>query len=293
MEPRLLVPYIIQISVILIVFSIGLRSRWGDLGYAVARPSLLMRGFVAVYVAVPATAFVAASLLPMEAPIKIGIVAMALSPLAPLVAGKMLKAGPHSSNVVGVYVALLMLALIAVPATLELVTAITGGSARIAVADVTWLIATSILLPLLVGVALAGLVPAAAPMIAKIAAIAGYLMLGLMVVLILYLAAGRLMGLVGNGTLLAIVLAELAGLAAGHFLGGPHIGQRVALAEAAASRHPGLAVLMVQENYENSSTMLAAVLLYLVVGIVVTAIYVRLMGPRLAIERASEAALSG
>lgn len=293
MEPRSLVPYIIQISILLIVFSIGLRSRWGDLGYAVARPSLLMRGFVAVYVAVPATAFIAASLLPMETPIKIGIVAMALSPLAPLVAGKMLRAGPHSSNVVGVYVALLMLGLIAVPVTLELVTAITGGSARIGVAQVTWPIASSILLPLLMGVALAGLLPAAAPMIAKIATIAGYLMLGLMVVLILYLAAGRILGLVGNGTLLAIVLAELAGLAAGHLLGGPDLGQRVALAEAAASRHPGLAVLMVRENYENSSTMLAAVLLYLVVGIVVTTIYVRLMRRRLEIERASEAALSG
>jgi BASS family bile acid:Na+ symporter len=293
MEPRAIVPLLIQISTMLIIFSIGLRSRWGDLGYALARPRLLMRGFVAVYVAVPVTAFVAASLLPMNEQIKIGIVAMALSPLTPLVAGRMLKVGADTSYVIGVYVGLLMLAIVAVPATLAIATAITGGSASIGMGAVAWLVVCTILLPLVAGTVLAGLVPAAAPSFAKVATIAGYLMLAVMAGLILYLAGDRIVGLVGNGTILAIALAELSGLAAGHVLGGPAPGQRMALALAAASRHPGLAVLMVRENFDDPSTILAAVLLYLVVGAIVSAIYVRLMSRRLPREQVSRAAISG
>ena len=292
MEPRALIPLLIQVSTMLIIFAIGMRGRWSDLGYAVARPSLLIRGFIAVYVAVPVTAFVAASLLPMEPHVKIGIVAMGLSPLAPFVAGKMLKAGADTPYVIGVYAALLLLAVIAVPATLLLVTSITGGSATIGVADVTWLIASTILIPLLIGIALAGLVPAAAPSIARIATIAGSLTIVLILILILYVSGDKLLGLVGNGTLLAIVLAQLAGLATGHWLGGPDLGQRMALAQAAATRHPGLAILMVSENFKNPSNILPAVLLYLVVGIVVSALYERLVAPRQGPGPTSKTALS-
>jgi BASS family bile acid:Na+ symporter len=229
----------------------------------------------------------------MNEQIKIGIVAMALSPLTPLVAGRMLKVGADTSYVIGVYVGLLMLAIVAVPATLAIATAITGGSASISVGAVAWLVVCTILLPLVAGTVLAGFVPAAAPSFAKVATIAGYLMLAVMAGLILYLAGDRIVGLVGNGTILAIALAELSGLAAGHVLGGPAPGQRMALALAAASRHPGLAVLMVRENFDDPSTILAAVLLYLVVGAIVSAIYVRLMSRRLAREQVSRAAISG
>ena len=280
MEPREIVALLIQVSTMLVVFAIGLQSRWSDLGYALARPRLLLRGFVAVYVAVPVTAFVAALLLPIEPAVKIGIVAMGLSPLTPLVPGKMLKAGADTSYVIGVYVGLLMLATVMVPATLVIVTAITGGTARIGVGAITWLVVSSILLPLVTGIFVATLAPAVAPLISRAAAITGFVAVLIVMALILIMAGGRIVAAMGNGTVLAIVLAVLAGLAAGHLLGGPALAQRSALAQAAASRHPGIAALMVQQNFESQPAILAAVLLYLLVGTLVCALYVRWVGKR-------------
>src|SRR4051812_14703404 len=160
MDLRSIFPTLIQISTMLIIFSVGLQSRWGDLVHAVARPRLLFRGFVAVYVAVPLAAFAAAMLLPIEPVVKIGIVAMALSPLAPLAPDKMIEAGADTSYVVGLYVALLMLAVPAVPATLALLTTITGGTAGIRAGTIALLVLTSVLLPLAIGIFLGGLAPA-------------------------------------------------------------------------------------------------------------------------------------
>jgi BASS family bile acid:Na+ symporter len=273
MDIKALVPLLIQISTILIIFAVGLRSRWVDLTYVIARPSVLLRGFAAVYVTVPLAAFVAASVLPIEPAAKIGIVAMALSPLAPLAPGKMLKCGADGPFVIGVYVGLLVLAVIAVPAALALVTAVTGGQAYISIATVTWLVATSILAPLAVGIAVGSAMPAAALKISRIASLVGDGTLAIIILLIVIMAADQLIALIGNGTLAAIAFAEIAGLAVGHVLGGPVPQERIALAFAAAMRHPGLAALMVKQNFDDQGPILAAVVLYLLIGVIVSSLY--------------------
>jgi BASS family bile acid:Na+ symporter len=47
-----------------------------------------------------------------------------------------------------------------------------------------------------------------------------------------------------RGTVTAIVLISLAGLAAGHLLGGPDEDDRTVLAHATVSRHPGVAIIV-------------------------------------------------
>ena len=290
MDPSTIFSVLIQISTMLIILSIGLQSRWRDLVHALERPRLLCRGFVAVYAAVPLAAFAAASLLPLEPAVKVGIVAMALSPLAPLAANKMIAAGAGTSYVVGMYVGLLMLAVPVVPASLALLTAITGGTASIRPGAVALLLTTTVLLPLLAGIFMAGLVPAAARRIAPVVRVVALAALILLIGLIVIAAHRQILELVGNGTLLAIVTAEAAGLACGHILGGPDPRQRMALAQAAATRHPGLAVLMIQESFEIDPAMLAAVLLYLVVGMAISALYLRWARGHLAAVPESRAA---
>ena len=284
MEPSTIFSALIQISTMLIIFSIGLRSRWRDLVHAVERPSLLFRGFVAVYVAVPVAAFAAALVLPLEPAVKVGIVAMALAPLAPLAPSKMIDVGADTSYVVGMYVGLLMLAVPVVPATLALLTAITGGTASVRPGAIALLLVTTVLLPLLAGIFLASLAPGAARRMSAVVRIVAIVALSILIGLIVIAAHSQLLELVGNGTLLAIVAAETVGLACGHMLGGPDPRQRMALAQAAATRHPGLAVLMIQHSFEIDPAMLAAVLLYLVVGMVISALYLRWARGRLAAE---------
>ncbi|HYJ81612.1 MAG TPA: hypothetical protein VEW26_02050, partial [Allosphingosinicella sp.] len=253
-------------------------------------PLLLFRGFVAVYVAVPLAAFAAAMVLPLEPAVKVGIVAMALSPLAPLGARKMIEAGADTSYVVGMYAGLLMLAVPVVPATLALLTTVTGGTASIRVGAVALLLVTTIMLPLLAGIFLAGLAPAAARRASPVVGFVAFAALAVLIGLIVAAAHDQLLELVGNGTLLAIVTAEAVGLACGHLLGGPDPRHRMALAQAAATRHPGLAVLMIQHSFDIDPAMLAAVLLYLVVGMAISALYLRWARGRLAASSAPPAA---
>jgi BASS family bile acid:Na+ symporter len=84
-----------------------------------------------------------------------------------------------------------------------------------------------------------------------------------------------MLALLGDGTLLAIVLFLVLGLLAGHLLGGPTPGDRSVLALATASRHPGVALVIAQLAFPTEKAVLAALLLYLVAGMIVTLPYVR------------------
>ena len=84
-----------------------------------------------------------------------------------------------------------------------------------------------------------------------------------------------MLALLGDGTLLAILLFLALGLLVGHLLGGPTPGGRSVLALATASRHPGVALAIAQIIFPAEQSVTAALLLYLVTSMVVTAPYVR------------------
>jgi BASS family bile acid:Na+ symporter len=85
----------------------------------------------------------------------------------------------------------------------------------------------------------------------------------------------RLVSLVGDGTVLALAAFAALGLLAGHFLGGPRPEERTVLALASSSRHPGVAVAIAYANFPGNENVLPAVLLYLIVGAIVAAPYLR------------------
>lgn len=281
MDIKTLLPIVIQVSLILIVASLGLQSRFQDLTYAFKRPGLLLRGFTAVYLVVPAVAILLVTLFPLEPIVKIGIVAMAVSPLAPFAPGKMLKAGADTEFVIGAYIALLLLAVVMVPATLALLALLFPRDAAIGAGPIAWFIFTSVLLPLGAGMLIAHLAPRAAPRLSKIASLIANVTLLLILLPILFMGRHLLAGLIGNGAIVVITLTTLAALAAGHLLGGPDPHKRVALAQAAATRHPGIAGLIVHGNFNDQRAMIAVVL-YLLVSIVVSALYNKWARKRLA-----------
>ena len=81
--------------------------------------------------------------------------------------------------------------------------------------------------------------------------------------------------LIGNGTLLAIVAFVAVGLAVGHLLGGPDPQERGVLALATAMRHPGVALVIASGISEADNVVGPALMLYLLVGTLVSAPYVR------------------
>jgi BASS family bile acid:Na+ symporter len=89
---------------------------------------------------------------------------------------------------------------------------------------------------------------------------------------ILYMRIGAVLSLVGDGTLLAITTTIAAGIAAGHFLGGPQAPTKLTIALAAGLRFPGLAALIAKQNFREPDIMLT-IALYLLTAMVLSMAY--------------------
>lgn len=274
MDLKALLPLVVQVSLILAVASIGLQAKWTDVGVALRHPRAVLRAIIAINVAVPLAAILLVQILPISPPVKVGIVLMAVSPLAAFTPGKMLQAGADRSLAIGLYILLVLLTVLVVPATFALLTAMFAVDVTLPVAVLAGFILTSVLLPLAGGMLIAILVPAWAPQLAQAAGIAGSLLLLPVLAALLFKAGGPMASLIGDGSLLAIAATVAAGLAAGHWLGGPHLENRMALAAAAATRHPGIAGLVAHRHFDDPRVMLAA-LLFLLSSMVVAAVYKR------------------
>lgn len=267
-----LLPLLLQGSLILIGIAIGLQSRWSDFLFALRNPGVLLRGFLAVNVIPPIAATVLISIIPLTLPVKMGIILMAIAPLAPVAPVSLLKTGASSHGVIGVYFALMLLSVIVVPLSVSILSATIPGEAAIAASAIWRLVLASVVIPLIAGAVIASFAPDLARKLAPLAQMLGTT--GLLIFLVPTLAAlaGAMLALVGNATLIVIALTVAAALMGGHLLGGPERASRAALATAAATRHPGIAFTIGSANSDHPQ-LAPAIMLFLLVGIMVSALY--------------------
>jgi BASS family bile acid:Na+ symporter len=272
MDVKTLVPLLAQAALFLIIVSFGLRAQADRVLTAMRHSGMMLKGIAGVYIVVPLAALIACSILPVQRDIAIGIVLMAVSPLAPVIPARFMQAGLDASEAVGYYVALILFAVIFVPATVALLSAIYPADASISVIAVGKLVLLSVLLPVGIGIAIASWAPGFARHAASIAFGVGMVAAGLLVVAILYKQGGAIVRLLGDGTLIAVALTVVAGIIAGHLLGRPDPVQSNVLAISAAIRHPGIAALIVRSNFTDQRIMLAVVL-FLLTSFVVAMVY--------------------
>lgn len=252
----------LQLSLILIVLSVGLQSRWSDLTYLLGRPAMLLRAIVAVNVIVPAVAVALCLLLSIPPPTRAGLILMAASPLAASAPLKMLRTQAERSYVVGTYAAVILSAVVTITATAEVLKLISPHTFRVPMDLVAKFILINVLLPLLVGVAVNAKWQGFAERLANVVKIVGVIGTVLIVLLIFVRFAREFLSLTGDGTVFVIVVTLAAGIAAGYALGGPDPANRKTLAEAASTRHPSLAVAIAGVNPQYTH-VLAAIILFL------------------------------
>jgi BASS family bile acid:Na+ symporter len=283
---------IVQGSLFLLVLAVGVQSSSSDLAYVVERPSLLLRGFVAVNIVVPICAVLLCLVFPVDKMTKAGIVIMSVSPLAPFVIGKMLKTGADRSYVVGTYAALMAASILVVPATFGLIGILFGRDASVPIVMLARFVGIFVALPLIAGVMIGTWLKDTGrsnERVGRILTYVAYAILLPFVFALLYRTGGAALALIGDGSLAIIVLTVMAGIAAGHWLGGNDNARRMALAQAAATRHPGIAMLVARRHFEDQRVALA-IILFLLTSIVVSALYEKWMTKRLAAHGASPAA---
>ena len=261
---------LLQTSIFLTVFSLGLRATFQDASWLLQRPRLLLRSLVAMNVIMPLFAAFLAAAFHLHPAVEAALVLLAVSPVPPILPWQQLKLGGSSAYVMGLLVTTSLLAIVQVPLTIKFLGAIFKVDVGIEPASVAKVVIITVLLPVTLGIVVhargPGLAQRGGPVLAKVA----FATLVLAAAPLLFVEWRFMLVLIGNGTLASIVAFVLVGVTAGHLLGGPDPGNRTTLALATASRHPGLAMAIASANFPGQFRSIAgAILLYMLVKAVV------------------------
>ncbi|PNU04020.1 bile acid:sodium symporter [Novosphingobium guangzhouense] len=260
----------LTVSIILLLFSLSMRARFADLGYMVTHWKLGLGAIIAMFIVVPAVSIILASMFDIDPAVKIALVAIALSPIPPVLPSKQIKAGGHACYVTGLLILATLASIVIAPFGVSLGAYLLDAEASITPMSVAMPLVISILLPLFLGLIAGPVLGRHVDIVSSIGSKLGSLllvvaMLGLVIVLM-----PAIIHLIGQGTLAVLTAAIIAGLAAGYMLGGKDPGDRTALALAAASRHPGVAVAIATHSFPDAKLAPAAIVMSMVISTLIS-----------------------
>jgi BASS family bile acid:Na+ symporter len=205
--------------------------------------------------------------------VEITLIALAVSPIPPLLPKRALKAGGDASYTIGLLVAASLFAIFFVPLAVDLLGIAFSSSAKISHATVMSIVGITTLAPLAIGMLVRLITLSFAERIMKPISLCASVLL-ISVVPILLISMPTVVSMIGNGTLVAIVAFIIMGLTVGHLLGGPKLEDRTVLALMTSSRHPGISVAIASTIYPEKNLVIATVLLYLLVNIIISFPYI-------------------
>ena len=261
-------------GIVLLVFEIGLRTRLGDPLLLLRKPSLGLRAMLAMFVVMPLFTLLIIRLFPLQAGVGAALLGFAVSPMLPPWAKTGAEVGGHRDYVFGLQVLATGISIFVVPVMLWLIARVFDIEARFDPFAFSMVLLVTVGAPLFLGMAFSKFLPDVARRIGRMAERIGKAVLLLGILALLATTHSVILGVIGQGTLLAIVVVLGVGLLVGHWLGGPDPGNRGALATATACRHPGIALLLaVGVLSDREETILGTVLLYLLASIAITVPY--------------------
>ena len=106
MTLQALILILLKSSIFLNVFAIGLEASTSEAAYLFRRPGELVRAFFAVNVLMPLFAAILALVFNLNPAVEIALVALAISPIPPLIPRKVAKATSSGSYAIGLLIAL-------------------------------------------------------------------------------------------------------------------------------------------------------------------------------------------
>jgi BASS family bile acid:Na+ symporter len=265
MDMKQLVILALQVSILAMVFSFGLKTGVHDLLYLTRRPGLLVRSVLAMFVVMPIVAVLLARFFNYPHTVEVALVALAISPVPPLLPRKETKAGGYSPYALGLMAVLALLAIVVVPIAIVILDRVFGRPFVMAAGGVARVLVMTVLLPLAAGMAVRALLPKLAASIETPVTLLAKVLLPLAALVLLIVVAPAIWARVGDGTVIALVLFLVIGFAVGHVMGGPDPDHSLVLALSTACRHPGAALTIAAANFPEERFG-ATVLLYLILG---------------------------
>jgi bile acid:Na+ symporter, BASS family len=273
MDLRHTIMLALQVSILSTVLSIGLNATTTDLLYLLRRPGLLARSLLAVFVIMPVLAVALVRIFDFSRPVEIVLVALAISPVPPILPNKETKAGGQRSFGVGLMAILALVAIVAVPASVEVLGLYFGRPVAIAPVAIAAVILKTVLVPITAGMAIRAALPALATRLDKIVSLIAKVLLPVAILALLAGTFSAIWALVGPLTLLAMTIFCVAGLGIGHLLGGPDPEHAVVLALSTACRHPAIALAVAATNFPDLHFG-ALIVLYVLVNTIIGIPYI-------------------
>jgi BASS family bile acid:Na+ symporter len=274
LDSRQLVALVLQASIFLTVFGFGLRTRWLDLVSVFDRPLALLRALFAMFIVMPAVAIALCLAFHLHPAIEIALAAISVSPTPPLIPNREVQAGGRAAWGIGLMAVTAVLSIAIIPFAAPVVGRVLGLSMAMTTDSLARLVAISVIAPLGLGMLVNVAAPAAAERIHQPVVIVAILALAISVSAVVFAVLPASISLIGNGTLLALAVFVVIGIAVGHALGGADREDRVVLGLSTGCRHPGMAIAIAAANFPSEKRVVAAALLYLLVNIAISIAYV-------------------
>jgi BASS family bile acid:Na+ symporter len=273
MDARQLIVLALQVSIIGTVFSFGLKTTHADFRYLFGRPGLLFRSLLAVLVITPLMAIVLVQVFEFQRAAEIALVALAISPLPPLLPSKESRVVGNTSYGVALMASLALLSIVTVPLSVKVLEQVVGRPLNVPTAAIARTVSVAVLLPLLVGMAVRTLRPAVAKRIEPVITLVAKILLILGAVALFAGMWRAILGAIGGGAVAAMIVFVVLALAIGDLLGQPEREHSIVLALSAASHHPAIALSIASANAPNEH-FAGTILLYLLVNLVVGGLYI-------------------
>jgi len=272
MNLQSLIPLVLKASIFLTVFALGLQATFADATFLFRRPKLLIRGFVSINLIMPWLALFLVMTLHLHPAVQIALVALSVSPVPPIFPKKVLKAGGKENYTIGLLVATVVLSIVSIPIAMKLFERVTGVPLSISPMSVAIIVFKTVLTPLLAGIVLRAAASSFADHLTKPIGIVAAGLLILSALPALFVLIRNNLTLLVDGTLLSLAAFAMIGYIVGRFFGGPDPEDRSVLAQATASRHPGLALAIAHANFPEQKLVVPTVILYVIVSGVVVAL---------------------
>jgi len=270
-----LIPVLLQVSLALIVFGLGLRTLPSDLTYLLRQPALLVRSVLSMNVVMPLVAAGIAAGFKLEPQVELALVLLAVSPVPPVLPSKQMKAGGSASYAIGLLALSAVLAIAAVPLSVAAIGRWFGLTLTVPASLIARVVGGSVFAPLLAGVLVRQFGAGFAERASQALSTVGSAVLGVTAIGVLAGSWPALTWSVGHFTVVAVMVFVLVSLGVGHLLGGPDEDDRTVLALSTASRHPGVAMAIAGALAPDNKAIPAAVMLAFLVGLVLTGPYTK------------------
>jgi len=275
-DPTTLIKLVLLLGVVLLVFGIGARVQLEEPLLLLRRPQLTLRSLLAMYVLYPALVLLLVWLLPLRQGVGAVLVGFAVSPVLPPWAKKGTALGARADYVIGLELLSAAVSLLVVPLMIEIVERLFGVTTILDPRAMVMVLLATVVLPLGLGIGLAKLFPRSTPRLGAVADRVGSLVVLVGAVVLLGIHGPKMLALIGEGTVLLILVVIVFGLLFGELLGGPDRSIRSALASATVSRHPAIALLLASGAFpQQQATVIGTVLIYLLASIVLPILLMR------------------